>query len=55
MVKNRAETNTRFTRIFVRLHNYSNTFGYTTNDLGVVILVYFTYLSDFNEIHFIYF
>ena len=35
----RAETNTRF----ARLHNYSNTlkvFGYTTNDFGVIILIY---------------
>ena len=41
--KIRAETNTRFVRIFARLHSYSNTkkvFGYTTNDFGVVILAY---------------
>ena len=39
----RAETNTRFARIFARLHNHSNTlkvFGCATNDFGVVILVY---------------
>ena len=39
----RAVTNTRFVRIFARLHNYLNTlkvFGYTTNDFGAVILVY---------------
>ena len=47
----RAETNIQFTRIFARLHNYSNTmkvFRYTTNDFGIVILVYLlnTYIFE---------
>jgi len=36
--KIRAETNTRFVRIFTRLHSYLNT--KKTNDFGVVILAY---------------
>ena len=42
-IRSRAETNTRFARIFTQLHNYSNTmkiFEYTTNKFGVVILAY---------------
>ena len=50
---NRAETNTRFARIFARLRNYSNTmkvFEYTTNDFGVVILAYLVNIYIFKAI-----
>ena len=43
----RAETNTRFVRIFARLHSYSNTekvFEYTANDIGAVILAYLVHI-----------
>ena len=49
----RAETNTRFARIFTWLHNYSNTlkvFSYTKNDFGVVILVYLVNIYIFKAI-----
>ena len=52
-LSNRAETNTLFARIFARLHNYSNTlkvFGYTTNDFGIVILVYLVNIYIFKAI-----
>ena len=50
---NRAETNTRFARIFARLHSYLNTwevFEYTENDFGVVILAYFINIYIFKAI-----
>ena len=43
----RAETNTRFARIFTQLHSYSNirkVFRYTANDFGVVVLAYFVHI-----------
>ena len=49
----RAKTNTRFTWMFTWLHNYLNTlkvFGYTTNDFGVVILVYLVNIYIFKAI-----
>ena len=45
-----AETNTRFARIFARLHDYLNTMkvlGYTTNEFGVLILAIFIYLRSY--------
>ena len=49
----RAEANTQFARIFARLHNYSNTLkvlGCTTNDFGIVILVYLVNIYIFSVI-----
>ena len=47
------ETNTQFARIFAQLHNYSNVlkvFECTTNDFGVVILVYLVNIYIFKAI-----
>ena len=49
----RAETNTRFARIFARLHSYSNTrkiFRYTANDFGAVILTYLVNIYIFKAV-----
>ena len=50
IMDNRAETNTRFARIFTWLHNYSNArkvFGYTTNNFEAVILAYLVIIYIF--------
>ena len=52
-VLTRAETNTRFARIFAWLHSYSNTrkiFEYTASDFGIVILAYFVNIYIFKAI-----
>ena len=46
----RAETDTRFARIFAQLHDYSNAmkvFGYTSNDFGTVILGNYLYILSY--------
>ena len=52
-LRSRAETNTRFIRIFARLNMCSNTmrvFGCTVNDLSVLILAYFVINYKFKGI-----
>ena len=46
----RAETNSRFVRIFARLLTYSRVFKCTVNDFSALILAYFVNDYKFKDI-----